>query len=70
MKRIINRIKDMISEHEWLKEKPCAACKHFYPYMGSAGICEAKEGCSANRMKDCCDYCDCGRFKRKRKRYA
>ena len=67
MKRIINSIREIIAEKKWLKEKPCAACRYFDYYMGAAGICTAKNGCPATRMKDCSEYCDCGCFK-KRKR--
>ena len=67
MKKIINYFRDKIAERKWLKEKPCAACKHFDYYMGSAGICTAKSGCPTTRMRDCSEYCDCGKFKRKRK---
>jgi hypothetical protein len=67
MKKIIRFIKDVIYEQKWLRTKPCAACKYFDYYMGSAGICTAKSGCPTTRMKDYFEYCDCGKFKRKRK---
>lgn len=66
MNRIINYIRDKIAERKWLKTKPCAACKYFNYYMGSAGVCMAKNGCPATRMKDYSDYCDCGCFKVRR----
>lgn len=66
MKKIINYIRNAIAERKWLKEKPCAACKYFDYYMGSAGVCTAKNGCPATRMKDYSDYCDCGCFKKGR----
>lgn len=65
MNNLINRIKDIIYEYQWLKNKPCAACKHLNYFMGSVGICEAKEGCPASRMRDYSDFCDCGCFKKK-----
>lgn len=64
MKEIINYIRDKIEERKWLKEKPCAACKHFMHYMGSAGICTAQKGCPATRMKDYSAFCDCEGFKK------
>ena len=67
MRRLFNRIKAMVDELKWLKTKPCAACRYFTPFMASAGVCEARTGCPAERMKDCCDTCDCGMFKRERK---
>ena len=68
IKRIKEYIRSVIWEYKWLKEKPCAACKHFTHYMGSAGVCEAKLGCPATRMRDCLDFCDCGRFEMKRRK--
>lgn len=47
----------------FIKIKSCCICKYFCWYMGSAGICGAKNGCAATRMKDCSDVCDCGSFK-------
>ena len=47
----------------FIKTKSCCVCKHFCWYMGSTGICGAKNGCAAKRMKDWSDVCDCGRFK-------
>ena len=67
MIRLVNYIRDLIQEQLWLKDKPCAACRYFAYYMGTAGICLAKRGCPATRMKDCNDYCDCGCFKRERR---
>lgn len=66
MKKIINYIRNAIEERKWLKSKPCAACKYFSYFMGSAGICEAQNGCPATRMRDYSDYCDCGCFKKGR----
>ncbi len=66
MKKIIRFIQDKIYEHKWLKSKPCAACRYFDYYMGSAGICAAKSGCPTTRMRDCSDTCDCGCFKKKK----
>ena len=68
MKRIIRIVQNAILERKWLKSKPCAACEHFDFYMGSAGVCAVKEGCPATRMRDYFDVCDCGRFKRKKRR--
>jgi hypothetical protein len=65
MDRLKNYIRDVIWEWKWLKQKPCAACKYFVPYMGSAGVCEAKGGCPATRMRDYSDYCNCGGFKKR-----
>ncbi len=67
IKELKNYILAVKEERLWLKEKPCAACKHFCHYMGSAGVCEAKKGCPTTRMVDYCSYCDCGEFKRKRR---
>lgn len=66
MKKIINFIRNAIEERKWLKNKPCAACKYFSHYMGSAGVCTAKSGCPATLMKDYSEYCDCGCFKKRR----
>lgn len=66
MKKIIKYIRDVIVERKWLREKPCAACEHFDHYMGSAGVCYAKSGCPATRMRDYSDFCDCGCFKKRR----
>ena len=66
MRKIINYIRDKIAERKWLKEKPCAACKYFDYYMGSAGICTAKNGCPTTRMRDYSDLCNNGYFKKRR----
>lgn len=66
MKKFIDYIRNIIEERKWLKEKPCAACRYFDYYMGSAGVCTAKSGCPTTRMKDCMDFCNCGCFKKKR----
>lgn len=65
MKSLINYICNLREERKWLKYKPCVACVNFDWFMGSAGVCTAKKGCPATRMKDCSDYCDCGAFKKK-----
>lgn len=67
MRRLFNRIKAMVDELKWLKTKPCAACRYFVHYWGSAGVCEARNGCPTLRMIDYDDTCNCGMFKRKRK---
>jgi hypothetical protein len=66
MKKIINYIRDKIAERKWLKGKPCAACKYFNHFIGSAGVCTAKNGCVATRMRDYSDFCNCGSFKKRR----
>ena len=66
MRKIINYIRNKIAERKWLKEKPCAACTYFDHYMGSAGVCTAKNGCPTTRMRDYSDACDCGCFKKSR----
>ena len=55
---------------DWLliKDKTCCACKHFSYFHGSVGICTVKDGCSCNNMKDCLDFCDCGQFKKRKKK--
>jgi hypothetical protein len=65
--KIRTYIREAIWEYKWLKEKPCAACKHFDHYIGSAGVCTAKSGCPVTRMKDYSDCCDCNGFKKKRR---
>ena len=47
----------------FIKVKSCCTCKYFCWYIGSAGICGAKNGCAIKRMKDWSDVCDCGSFK-------
>ncbi len=66
---LINKIKDKLYERKWLKSKPCAACHYFMHYMSSAGVCTAKTGCPASRLKDYSDTCDCNEYKKKRGRY-
>ena len=70
-KRFVNRVESRIAcwrEYHWLvKNKTCVVCKCFDWYMCSAGVCKAKNGCAASRMKDCMDACDCGRFKKEKR---
>jgi hypothetical protein len=39
MNKLKKYIYDVMWEWKWLKQKPCAACKYFVHYMGSAGVC-------------------------------
>lgn len=64
MSKLVNYILDIISEWKWLKTKPCAACKHFMYFHGSAGICTQKKGCAATKLQDYSSTCDCGKFKK------
>ena len=53
-------------ESRWCtKNKICCVCENFSYFMGSAGICEAKNGCPTNRMMDMMDSCNCNCFKKK-----
>lgn len=61
-------IRNALFEISWIKSKPCAACKNFSHFMGSAGICTAKNGCPATRMKDYSDCCDCNCFKKRKRK--
>lgn len=40
----------------------CCICKHFAWFMGSAGICNANDGCACTRMRDYMDVCNCDKF--------
>lgn len=51
----------------YVKNKICIACQHFSWYMASAGVCRSKDGCSATRMVDCMQSCNCGGFKKKKR---
>lgn len=45
-----------------VRDQCCCVCKHFTWFMGSAGICNANDGCACTRMRDCMDVCNCGKF--------
>ena len=53
---------------EWFhlfRNKKCAICKHFRPFMATAGFCGKSTGCLCRDMRDMFDKCDCGKFKPK-----
>lgn len=52
----------MAEEECYIESKTCVVCKHFIPFMASAGICKAEEGCACERMIDCMITCRNGKF--------
>ena len=52
-----------MTETEYYKEnKMCCVCNNFMPFMGSAGVCKAENGCACQRMIDCMDICRNNKF--------
>lgn len=48
------------------KRKTCCCCKFFSWFHGEAGVCEMKRGRCTNRLMNCFDICDTGKFEYKR----
>ena len=58
-------------EFRWCKKnKFCCVCENFSYFMGSAGICEAKNGCPTSRMMDMMDSCNCNCFKKRKSKHG
>lgn len=68
MRKIKSLILGWLEEMALVRDKTCCCCSHFVWFHGGAGVCGAKNGCPAGRMIDAMDRCDCGCFKKKKRK--